>query len=203
MTIDFSALHSRTQQLPEFTTALSLKDIRETADHGIAVMRSVLVGLTDADVVFEPNDANANDPHAPAEDQHIGWSIAHLILHATASTEEYFATAAVLARGIAYPKEPRLRYEGDWREITTLAQCYQRIDEASRMRNGFLDTFPDVPHLDVMWERSERFIEIFGECNAFGAAVMGLSHEFGHHDQFKDARAQALAAREGTPASAD
>lgn len=63
------------------------------------------------------------------------------------------------------------------------------------MRNAYLETWPDVPFLDVYRVISERFVAKFGNMNAPAAFLFGLSHEVGHYDQIKDVRRQALAAR--------
>lgn len=197
MPIDFTPVNERTAKLMEWSKDFTLDDLRESANHSIDFMLDLIADLTDADVTFIPHDPEANDPYAPAELQNIGWSIGHLVLHVTASTEEYTSTAAVLARGVNFPKEPRLRYEADWQTAAqTVEECRQRLLESKRMRNAALDSFPDQPHTDTRWERSERFIEIFGELDYKGAYLMGLAHEYGHHAQLQEAKRQAVAARQ-------
>lgn len=197
MPIDFSPVQKRENKIMPWAAQFTLDDIRATANAGIDFMSDILDGLTDADVTFLPHDPEANDPYAPAELQNIGWSIGHLVLHATASTEEYTSIAAILARGIDFPGELRLRYEADWQTACqTVAECRQRLAESKRMRNAALDSFPDQPHTTSRWQRSEKFIEIFGELDAKGAYLMGLSHEYGHHAQFIEVKRQALAARQ-------
>lgn len=117
-------------------------------------------------------------------------------MHVTASTEEWAAYSSILARGIVYPADPRLRYETPWRDVTTKAQCIQRLEESRRMRLAYLDTWPDEPMLDVKRDLSPRFIERVGEINATAAFLFGLKHEIGHYDQFRDVRQQVLSARE-------
>jgi hypothetical protein len=79
--------------------------------------------------------------------------------------------------------------------MDTVAKCRQRLEESRRMRNAYLDTWPDTPQLDVYREVSPRFTEKLGNMNAPAAFLFGLSHEVGHYDQFKDVREQALQAR--------
>jgi hypothetical protein len=197
MAIDFSPVRKREVKIMSFAAQFSLDEVRQAANHSVDFLLDLLNDLTDADVTFIPHDPEANDPYAPADQQNIGWSLAHLVLHVTASTEEYAATASVLARGIDYPAEPRIRYEPDWQTTTqTVAECRQRLLESKRMRNAFLDSFPDQPHAHTRWQRSERFIEIFGELDYKGAYLMGLSHEYEHHAQFVEVKRQALAARQ-------
>jgi hypothetical protein len=131
-------------------------------------MFGILDGLRDEDVTFVPDDPLANDPYAVPEEQHIGWTIGHIVVHVTASTEEYVSVASIIARGINYPREPRLRYETFWQTVTSVAQCEQRLRESLRMRLAALAMFPDTV-LSGRWERSERFHELFGEVDAKAA----------------------------------
>src|SRR5690606_23614590 len=123
------------------------------------------------------------------------WSIAHLVAHVTASSEEGAAFSSLLARGI--PVRERPRYETPWREITTKAHCIQRLEESRRMRLAYLASWPDKPFLNVyQQELSERFLAKFGEKNAPAAFLFGLMHEVGHYDQFTEVKRQALEAKQ-------
>lgn len=170
-------------------------DLRKVTNKGIDTLLDIISDLTDEDVVFDPVDPYADDPHAKPGEEKIGWSIAHLVAHVTASSEEWAAYSSILARGIPYVPEPRLRYETHWRDITTKAQAVQRLEESRRMRLAFLDTWPDKPHLDVYRELSSRFVERAGEMNAQSGFLFGLKHEIGHYDQFREVARQAREAR--------
>jgi len=67
----------------------------------------------------------------------IGWNVAHVIAHVTASSEEA-ALSSILARGVDYPFELRLRAKADWTTLTTTAACIRRLAENLRMRHGYL-----------------------------------------------------------------
>lgn len=196
MGIDLAALFTGDAKPFEMAEQLTLDDLRRASDESIDMLLSLLEGLSDADVVFDPVDDEANDPYAVEGEENIGWNFGHLIAHVTASTEEWAAYSSILARGIAYPADPRLRYETPWREVITKAQCVQRLEESRRMRHGYLDTWPDTPFLDVKRELSPRFVDHFGEMNAPAAFIFGLKHEYGHHEQIREVRTQALAARQ-------
>lgn len=196
MPIDFTPIRERTQKAIPFAAQFSLEEIRAAAVESIDFMLDILDGLSDADVTFVPDDPDANDPHAVPDEVSVGWNIAHIIVHVTASTEEYVSTAAVIARGINYPREPRLRYETHWKSVVSVAQCEQRLRESLRMRLAALDSFPDEI-LPGRWERSERFLEIFGEVDAKAAYLLGLNHETGHRVQLVEAKRQALSVRTG------
>ncbi|MBK8022442.1 MAG: DinB family protein [Chloroflexi bacterium] len=170
------------------TTAAQLRRITEASLDEIA---AILGDADDAAVTFFPNDPLADDQYAPEHEQHQGWSAAHLVLHVTASAEEWAAVSSILARGIAYPKEPRLRYEPDWHTVTTRAQVDQRLAESRRMRLAFLDSWPDAPMLDVFRDLSDNFVNKFGKMNAVSAYLFGLRHEWMHLEQMREAMRQA------------
>lgn len=168
--------------------------LKQYSDESIDYLLTLLDGLTDADVVFDPTDLEADDPYAVEGEENIGWTFGHLIAHITASTEEGAAFSSLLARGI--PAEERPRYETPWRDIITVAQVKQRLEESRRMRNAYLNTWPDTPLLDTYRIISERFTAKRGHMNAPAAFLFGLSHEVGHYDQIKAVRKQALSARQ-------
>ena len=201
MRVDFTPIRERTQKAIPFAAQYTLEDIRSAAIESVESMLNLIADLDDSDVTFVPMDPEANDPYAAPEEQNIGWTLAHLIVHVTASTEEYVSVASVISRGIDYPREPRLRYETHWKSLTTKLQCEQRLRESLRIRLGYLDAFPDVI-LDGRWERGERFLELFGEVDAKAAYLFGLNHEAGHHAQMLEVRRQALAARAEPEAAA-
>ena len=194
MKIDFSPVSSGTMKILEFAQPFSVRDLRAATEASISAMLDVLAPLSDADVVFEPHDPDAHDPFAVAGEEHIGWNIGHIIAHVTASSEEWAAYSSILARGIDYPAEPRLRIETPWQAMTTKAQCVQRLEESRRMRLGYLAAWPDTPRLDVFRELSPRFVERFGEMNAPACFLFGLRHEVEHLPQMIEAARQAQAA---------
>ena len=126
----------------------------------------------------------------PGEEK-IGWSLAHLVVHVTATSEEAAAYSSWLARGIPTPREPRPRYETNWHTVTTKEQVLQRLEESRRIRLAYLDTWPDQPHLDAYRELSERALERLGQLNATAAFLNGLKHEVGHYAQFHEVARQA------------
>lgn len=193
--IDFSPMRDGRLSYIEYAEQASITaaDLKAYSNESIDFLMSLTAGLNDADIVFNPEDPEANDPYAVEGEENIGWSFGHLIAHVTASSEEGAAFSSLLARGIAASERPR--YETPWREITTVAQVRQRLEESRRMRNAYLETWPDAPFLDVHRVISERFVAKFGNMNAPAAFLFGLSHEVGHYDQIKDVRQQAMTAR--------
>jgi len=192
--IDFSPVWDGDKHYIDLAANLSIDNLRDATDQSINTLSAFLDGLTDEDITFDPEDPEANDPYAAPGEENIGWNLAHLIAHVTASSEEGAAFSSLLARGI--PASERPRYETPWRDITRVEQCIQRLEESRRMRHAYLDTWPDQPFLDVYRDVSERFIAKFGKMNAPAAFLFGLSHEIGHYEQIQDVRQQALAARQ-------
>ncbi|MCY4536657.1 MAG: DinB family protein [Chloroflexi bacterium] len=172
---------------------ISAKALRKLSDESIDYLLALLDGLTDADMENTPEDSEADDPYAVDGEERIGWTFGHLIAHVTASTEEAAAFSSLLARGVAASERPR--YETPWRDMTSIAKVRQRLEESRRMRNAYLETWPDSPFLDVHRVVSERFAARFGNMNAPAAFLFGLSHEVGHYGQIKEVKQQALAAR--------
>lgn len=199
MRIDFTPVLNREIKYGDLAARVTKQDLLVATHESIDRMLALLDDLTDADIAFDPIDPHANDPYAVAGEENIGWSIAHIIAHVTASSEEGAAFSSLLARGI--PAEERPRYETPWRDITTVAQLRQRLAESRRIRSAYLEAWPDTPHLDVYRKMSERFEAYAGRLNAIGAFLLGLGHEVGHYAQLLDARAQAVASRaEALPA---
>ena len=192
--IDFTPLQTDASlKMEAYAKQFSKADIRAALSESVDTLHSLLEGLSDADVVFEPYDPQANDPFAPPDQQNIGWNIAHVVLHATASTEEYAAVGSVLGRGIAF--EGRLRYEPDWKTYTTVAQLRERLEESRKIRLAYFDALPQHPHEGVYRVISERYIEIFGQTDWRAAYLLGLMHEVGHYEQIREAARQAKQAQ--------
>lgn len=195
MTIDFMPVFDEEQQLSDYAAQFSVADLRQASVDSVALLTSYVAGLTDAEITYAPQDPDADDPFADEDEQEIGWGIGHLVAHVTASCEEWAGYSSLLARGVAYPAEPRLRYETAWRDIDTAEMALQRLQESLRMRLAYLDAWPDAPDLELKRELSPRFIARFGEFNATTCFLFGLQHEVGHYDQFEDVREQIEAAR--------
>jgi hypothetical protein len=202
MTIDFKPVLEGRMQMLEYSRHFSVQDLGRATNDSIDLLLNIIKDMNDADIVFAPFDPEANDPYAKPGEEHIGWGIGHLIAHVTATCEEWAAYSSLLARGIPYPAEPRLRYETPWRDVDTKAKAVQRLEESRRIRLGYLATWPDKPNLEVKRELSPRFIERVGEMNAPAAFLFGLKHEVGHYDQFREVARQIDEAKRGTAAAA-
>lgn len=193
--LDFSSVDAKTEQFIDMAARYTIDDLRAAASESVDWMLALLEDATDADVVFDPIDPQADDPYAKEQEEKIGWSLAHLVAHVTATSDEWASYSPILARGIAYPAEPRLRNEVDWQTLTTVAQTRQRLVESRRQRLAALDAWPDVPNLETRRVLSPRFEAWSGPMNATASFLLGLHHELQHRAQFEDVKGQAVAGR--------
>ena len=163
--IDYSSVFSGQHKIADLATDLTLDDLKMATDEQIDELLTLVRNLSDAQAVAVAAD--------PAAEGGMGWNVGHLIAHVTASSEEGAAVSSVLARGIDYPFEPRLRSEVEWTTLTTTASCIQRLEESRRMRQGYLSTWPDQPSLDTHRTLPAAFADRVGPLNAVGAYLMG------------------------------
>lgn len=192
MLIDFAPVREGSLKLLDLAGRFSFHELRLALNAYIDATLDLLADCDDATLTFEPHDPEAHDPFAPEADQHIGWNLAHLVLHVTASLEEGAAFCALLGRGV--PVGGRLRYEPDWRTFTRREQVIARLEESRRMCLAYLDTLPDPPHLAVFREMPEQYVAFFGQLNAPANLLLGLLHWDDHMAQMRAAKAQAQAA---------
>lgn len=192
MLIDFTPVREGSLKLLDFAQRFTFHDLRLAVNAYIDATLDLLADCDDAMLTFEPHDPEAHDPFAPEADQHIGWNLAHLVLHVTASLEEGAAFCSILGRGV--PIGGRLRYEPDWRTFTRRDQVIGRLEESRRMCLAYLDTLPEPPHLDVFREMPEQYVVFFGQLNAPANLLLGLLHWDDHMAQMREAKAQAYAA---------
>ena len=198
MPIDFKPVNEGKMNLLEYSEQFDVNALRRVTNDSIDYLLNLIDNMNDADIVFVPDDPEANDPHAVPGEEHLGWGIGHLVAHVTASSEEWAAYSSILARSVPYGADPRLRYETPWREINTKARAVQRLEESRRIRLSYLDTWPDKPNLDLKRDLSPRFIARVGEMNAAACFLFGLKHEAGHYGQFEEVKRQIEASKAAT-----
>lgn len=172
--------------LAELAEGLKPEDLARLTNEMVDKMLALIAGSSDEDVNFVPEDPDAYDKFA-ATDGEIGlaWTLGHVIVHVTASAEESAYLAVELARGVT-PKRGRSRYEVPWEEVTTIAQCRERLEESRRMRLASLTMWPDRPHY-------ENYGKWWGEgpLNAVGRFLLGLMHDDDHLEQIAKISRQA------------
>lgn len=189
--LDFTPVRNNEITMGQLVAGLTVDDLRRLTNEMIDTMQRLIADCTDADVVFVPDDPNANDPVAATEAEvHMPWTLGHVIVHTTASAEEAAAIAAELARGVPH-RGGRSRSEVHWSTITTIAQCRHRLEESRRMRLASLDMWPDQPHLDNTYVPRPGAEPI----NAVARFVLGLRHDDDHLAQIAEIVRQAKAAR--------
>jgi hypothetical protein len=134
----------------------------------------------DVDITLEVPDPEANDPDAAtAEELTMPWTLGHVIVHTTASSEEAAFLAAELARGVTF--HGRSRSEVSWRTVTTVEQCRHRLEESRRMRLATLDVWPDEPYFDNTYTPREDRPPI----NCVRRFLNGLRHDENHLGQIE------------------
>jgi hypothetical protein len=190
--LDFSRVRSKEITLAELTAGLTLEDLRRLTNEMIDTQLALIADCADVDVVFVPADPQAHDSAAAtASEVNMPWTLGHVIVHTTASGEEYASIAAELARGVIY--HGRSRSEVHWETIKTLAQCQARLEESRRIRLASLGMWPDAPHLDNEYRPSETA----PTYNAIRRFAAGLSHDDSHLAHIKEIVRQARASRAG------
>jgi hypothetical protein len=188
--IDFAALTNEGSEPVEFAKPFSKNDLKTAINDYLDSISDIIKDLNDSQLIFQPVDETANDPDAKTTAEiSMAWSIAHLVLHVTASLEEGAAVSSLLARGVAIGG--RFRYEPDWRDVTTSKQVNHRLAESRRMCLAYLDTWPDEPHLDTyrIYPPDSRHANT--KMNAPASLLFSLKHLSGHLDQFRNTVEQA------------
>jgi len=186
--LDFQPIRDKTKTLNELTAGLTIDDLRALTHESVAIISKHIEGCTDADVVFQPIDPDASDTYAASDaEKGLAWTLGHVIVHVTASSEESAFLAAEMARGV--PNHGRSRYETAWETVTTIAQCRQRLAESLRMRLASLDMWPDAPDTTISYEPWPGAPAI----NAVSRFVLGIFHEESHYGQIADIVKQARA----------
>jgi hypothetical protein len=188
--LDFTLVRNKTLTLNQLAANLTVDDLRRLTNEMIDAQLRLIAEAGDADVVFVPGDPAAKDEAAATpEEVHMPWTLGHVIVHTTASSEEAAFIAAELARGVSY--HGRSRYEVHWTTVTAAAQCRARLEESRRIRLASLDLWPDPPHLDNTYQ-----LEFMPEPrNAVSRFVAGLRHDDDHLAQISEILRQARAAR--------
>ena len=188
--IDFAPVRRKEKTLQDLAEGVTRDELARLANEMCDIFLELIAEANDSDVTFVPEDPEANDTFAAtAEEVTMPWTLGHVIVHWTASSEESAALALTLARGLDVTG--RSRYEVPWRQVTAAAFLHERIEESRRMQLAMLDGWPDQPHLDKTYSPREGAQPM----NAVVRFLAGLSHADAHRDQVRDVLAQAKAAQ--------
>ncbi|GAB4423689.1 MAG: DinB family protein [Anaerolineae bacterium] len=189
--LDFTPVRAKKMKISQLAAGLTKADLARLTNEMVDAILSLIAACTDADVTFTPDDPQANDTYASsAAEVNLPWTLGHVIVHTTASSEESAFLAAELARGV--PFHGRSRHEVPWETVTTIAQCRQRLEESRRIRLASLELWPDPPDLTNSYEVAPGA----DPTNALTRFVRGLSHDDSHLGQIAEIVRQAKAARE-------
>jgi hypothetical protein len=182
---DFGPLRRKEASLQDLASGLSHGDLGRLTREMCAAQLTAIEGATDDDVVMVPDDPDANDTFASQPgDVGLSWTLGHVVVHTTASSEESAALALVLARGL--PVEGRSRYEVPWEQARTVAFLRHRIEESLRMRLAMLAAWPDEPDLENFYSPYEGRPPM----NAVGRFIGGLAHDDSHLEQMQKIMSQ-------------
>jgi len=187
--IDFGPVRDGGLELSDLAQGLTVADLARATRAVTAELLRRIESAEDADLTFVPDDPEAEDSFAEdATEANLAWTLGHVIVHLTASAEEAAFLGAELARGV----EPhgRSRYEVPWPTMTTVEAGRARILESQRMMLASLDSWPDEPHLEVLFTTSRGTTR-----NALARYLGGLLHTNAHLAQVSDILGQAMAAR--------
>lgn len=188
--LDFEPVRRKEKTIADLAEGLTRDDLVRLTREMVELELSLLESAEDADVTLVPDDPDANDTFAAdTADVNLPWTLGHVVMHATASSEEAAAHALSLARGVE-PHE-RSRYEVPWAQATTVEFCRARLRESLRMRLAMLEAWPDPPHLETVYVA----VEGATPRNAVERFLSGLSHDDSHLEQLRKVAAQARAAR--------
>ena len=188
--LDFKPVREKHITLNELASNLSKQDLRDLTTSMIETQQKLIANCSDADVVFVPEDPLAEDPFAEKlEDVDLAWTLGHVIVHITASSEEAAAIAAELARGVSY--HGRSRYETPWQSVNTIEQCHDRLIESQKIRLASLEMWPDQPHLENEYKSRPSAPAM----NATTRFIYGLMHDDDHLEQISKISRQAHRAR--------
>jgi hypothetical protein len=184
--IDFSPVRRKETTLQQLAEGLTRDDLVRLAGEMCDTFQELIAEAEDPDVTRVPADPDANDTFASSpEDVDLAWTLGHVVVHWTASSEEAAAHALTLARGVSITG--RSRAEVPWEEATTVPFLRERIEESRRMQHAMLAAWPARPHLEGTWTAREGANPV----NAIGRFLGGLSHADSHRDQVSKILAQA------------
>jgi hypothetical protein len=189
--IDFGPVRTGQRELLELGLGLTPTALAEASRAMTSHLVDLLSDAVDEDVTFVPADPVAEDSFAAdAAETGLAWTLGHVIGHLTASAEEAAFLAAELARGVA--PHGRSRYEVPWPTISAIEASRHRLRESERMILATLGSWPDEPHLEVVYTTSGGSVR-----NAAARFLGGLMHADSHLGQVSEILRQARSARNG------
>jgi hypothetical protein len=182
--LDYSAVVRKEMRFADLVAGLTLADVRRETLEMYDLVAEIIAPATDRHVTFQPTDPQAWDEGAATEvEKRMAWTLAHVIVHLTASNEEGAFLAAELARGVE--RAGRSRVETHWTTVTTAEQLHARLAESRRMMLACLDLWPDNPDYTTTTDFYGRPV------NCVYRHLVGLKHNFDHLEQLREIMRQA------------
>ena len=190
--LDFNRVRNKEISMAELCENLTVDDLHQLTDEMINVQLNLISEAIDADVTYIPIDPDAYDKYAEDESEvNLAWTLGHVIVHITASSEESAAQAANLARGVQI--EGRMRYEVPWETVSKVSDLLHRLEESRRIRHAFLNAWPDVPHMENTYTPPYPKAKPRTPVIQFAG---GLAHDDSHLAQIDEIMRQARASRQ-------
>ena len=101
--LDFNPVRKKELTMNQLVADLGLDDFRRLTNEMVDAVLGMMADCVDTDVTFVPDDPDAHDTFAADEaDVDLAWTLGHVVVHITASSEETAAIAAELARGVEF-----------------------------------------------------------------------------------------------------
>src|SRR3972149_9241690 len=100
--LDYKSVREKKFTFDDLVKDLIFADLRRETNEMVDEIQRLIVDCEDADVVFQPVDPKADDQFAKEGERDISWTLGHVIVHCTASSEESAFLAAELARGVEF-----------------------------------------------------------------------------------------------------
>src|SRR5512142_2354347 len=100
--LDFQSVRDKKISLQDLVKDLTKDDLHRELDEMYDEIERRIAEASDADVVFQPIDPNADDPFASEGEAELAWTLGHVIVHLTASMEESASLSEELARGVEF-----------------------------------------------------------------------------------------------------
>ena len=183
--LDFQLVREKKVTLQDLVKSSTKDDLRGELNEMYNNIEHRIVNATDANVVFQPVDPNANDPFAKEGEAELAWTLGHVIVHLTASMEEAASISQELARGVEF--HGRSRWEVPFREVKAIAFCRARLAESRRMCLAALDMWPNPPHMDNTYVAAPG-AQLHTPVSRFAS---GLKHASDHLEQISEIMRQA------------
>ncbi|HUN23905.1 MAG TPA: DinB family protein [Anaerolineales bacterium] len=177
--LDYSAVARKEMRFADLVADLTFADVRRETIEMYDCVAEIIAPATDRFVTFQPTDPQAWDEGAASEEEkRMAWTLAHVVVHLTASNEEAAFLAAELARGVE--RAGRSRIETHWMAVTTAEQLHARFAESRRMVLACLDLWPDTPNFNTTADFHGRPV------NCVYRHMLGLKHNFDHLEQLRE-----------------